>query len=57
MLKLLQKESRVNKHTVVMVTHNSSFADIADRVIRVKNGTVVMTEINDDPKDAGEVSW
>ena len=56
-LKLLQKESRVNKHTVVMVTHNSSFADIADRVIRVKNGTVIMTEINEDPKDAGEVSW
>ena len=56
-LKLLQKESRDNKHTVVMVTHNSSFADIADRVIRVKNGTVIMTEINDAPKDAEEVSW
>ncbi len=56
-LKLLQRVSRERKHTVVMVTHNSSFADIADRVIRVKNGTVRSTEINEDPKDALEVSW
>ena len=51
-LKLLQKESSENGHTVVMVTHNSFFADIADRVIRVKNGTVQSVETNDSPKDA-----
>lgn len=56
-LKLLQKESRENKHTVVMVTHNSFFADIADRVINVKNGTIQSSRINDTPKDADEVNW
>ncbi|MBQ7584447.1 MAG: ABC transporter ATP-binding protein [Lachnospiraceae bacterium] len=56
-LKLLQKESRENKHTVVMVTHNSFFADIADRVIRVKNGTVQSVVLNENVKDAEEVSW
>ena len=44
-------------NTVVMVTHNSFFADIADRVIRVKNGTVQSVETNDSPKDAEEVNW
>ncbi|MBR1914081.1 MAG: ABC transporter ATP-binding protein [Lachnospiraceae bacterium] len=56
-LKLLQKESREEGHTVVMVTHNSFFADIADRVIRVKNGTVQSVETNGTPKDAEEVNW
>ena len=56
-LKLLQQESRKNRHTVVMVTHNSFFADIADRVIRVKNGTVQSVEINESVKDAEEVYW
>ena len=39
-LKLLIWMSRVKKRTVVMVTHNSSFAGIADKVIRVRNGQI-----------------
>ena len=56
-LKLLQDMSREKKHTVVMVTHNSFFAEIADRVIRVKNGTVSSIDLNESPKDASEVYW
>lgn len=56
-IKLLQNMSREKKKTVVMVTHNSFFADIADTVIRVKNGTITSVEHNDNPKDASEVSW
>lgn len=56
-LKLLQDMSREKKRTVVMVTHNSFFADIADTVIRVKNGTVESVVHNDNPKDADEVFW
>jgi len=40
-----------------MVTHNSSFADIADKVIRVKNGTIKDITINENPISANEVSW
>ncbi|NLG04418.1 MAG: ABC transporter ATP-binding protein [Clostridia bacterium] len=56
-LTLLQKMSRENKRTVVMVTHNSFFADIADKVIRVKNGGIQEVTINENPKDADEVTW
>ncbi len=56
-LDLLQKMSKEKRRTVVMVTHNSSFADIADRVIRVKNGGIQSVVVNETPKSANEVSW
>jgi putative ABC transport system ATP-binding protein len=56
-LKLLQSMSRDKGRTVVMVTHNSFFADIADTVIRVKNGGIENVVHNDAPKDASEVFW
>ena len=56
-LKLLQDQSRVEGRTVVMVTHNSLFAEIADKVILVKNGTVEEVVVNDTPKDALELNW
>ena len=56
-LKLLQDMSREKNRTVVMVTHNSFFADIADTVIRVKNGGIQSVVHNESPKDANEVNW
>ncbi len=56
-LKILQDQSRVHKKTVVMVTHNSLFADIADKVVLVKNGTVVDVQINEAPQDAEDLNW
>lgn len=56
-LKLLQSMSKDRGRTVVMVTHNSFFADIADTVIRVKNGGIENIVHNDTPKDASEVYW
>lgn len=56
-LKILQDQSRVHHKTVVMVTHNALFADIADKVVMVKNGTVVEVITNEDPKDAEELNW
>lgn len=56
-LQLLQDQSRVHGQTVVMVTHNSLFADIADKVIMVKNGTVVEVKTNETPKDAQDIVW
>ena len=56
-LLLLQNMSREKKRTVVMVTHNSSFANIADKVIRVKNGTIQDVTVNQNPQSANEVNW
>ena len=56
-LKLLQSQSRDDVRTVVMVTHNALFADIADKVIYVKNGTVEDIFMNEHPKDADEINW
>ncbi|MCR5651167.1 MAG: ABC transporter ATP-binding protein [Lachnospiraceae bacterium] len=56
-LKIIQDQSRVYGKTVVMVTHNSLFAEIADKVVYVKNGTIEKIIINDEPKDAEEINW
>ena len=58
-LKLLKKQCDANngENTVVIVTHNSLIAEIADRVIRLKNGKVESNEINKKPKEIDEVVW
>ena len=58
-LKLLKKQCDANngENTVVIVTHNSLIAEIADRVIRLKNGKVESNEINKHPKNIDEVVW
>ena len=58
-LKLLKKQCDANngENTVIIVTHNSLIAEIADRVIRLKNGKIVANEINAHPKNIDEVVW
>ncbi len=56
-LGILQDQSRIHNKTVVMVTHNSMFAQIADKVIMVKNGTIVDIMINEEPKGADDLNW
>ena len=58
-LKLLKKQCDSNngENTVIIVTHNSLIAEVADRVIRLKNGKVESNEINQNPKNIEEVNW
>ena len=56
-LKILQDQSRIYKKTVVMVTHNALFAEVADKVVYVKNGTVEKIEMVGSPKDAYDLDW
>lgn len=55
-LKILKKEADEDT-TVIIVTHNSLIADVADRVIRIKNGKVESNVLNDKPKKIDEVTW
>lgn len=58
-LKLLKKQCDENngENIVVIVTHNSLIAEIADRVLRLKNGKIESNEINKHPKKIDEVVW
>ena len=56
-INLLQKQSKEGNRTVVIVTHNDLFAELADKVINVKNGTVHSVVVNDNPKSVDEVEW
>ena len=55
-LKLLKEQSDQDT-TVIIVTHNALIADIADRIIRIKNGKVESNELNKHPKNIDEVKW
>jgi putative ABC transport system ATP-binding protein len=55
-LELLKKQCE-NGNTVIIVTHNSLIAEVADRVIRLKNGQIESNVINHHPKDISEVNW
>ena len=48
-LKLLQATCRQMGRTVIVITHNSALAAMADRVIRIKSGMVQSVEMNAEP--------
>ncbi len=56
-LKLLQDTCRRRGMTVVLVTHNSAIAPMADRVIYLKNSRVIDEVINEHPTPVEEIEW
>ena len=56
-LRLLQEQSRKTGMTVIIITHNSALTAMADRVIRVRNGSIYSEEINPDPRPVEEIEW
>lgn len=56
-LKLLQEMSREVHMTVIIITHNMAITPIADRVIRMKNGTVAQMLTNENPLPVERIEW
>ena len=56
-LKLLQDTCRERNMTVIVITHNSAIAPMADRVIRIKNGKVSRETVNEHPVSVETIEW
>lgn len=56
-LKLLQDTCRKKGMTVILITHNSAIAPMADRVIRIKNGRVSDIAVNEHPVPVETIEW
>ena len=56
-LKLLEDVCRKEKITVIIITHNSILASMADKVIKINNGTVSNIIKNEHPKSIDELEW
>ena len=56
-LTLLQDTCRKQGMTVIIITHNAALMPMADRVIRVKNGTISEQYLNDKPVSISEIEW
>ncbi len=56
-LKLLQDTSRKENMTVIIITHNTALAPMADKVIHFKNGKAEKIETNEKPISIEEIEW
>ena len=56
-LSLLAKINKEMKKTVIVITHNSSIADMANRVIRMRSGEIIEDRLNATPLDPERISW
>lgn len=56
-IELLIDLCKTGNTTVVIVTHNSEFAKVANKVIRIKNGEIEDIEIKENPLTADAINW
>ena len=56
-LKLLENTCRKEKMTVIIITHNTAIAPMADKVIHFKNGTAESIEINENTMPIENIEW
>ncbi len=56
-LKLLEDTSRVDGHTVIIITHNQAIAGIADKVIEINDAKVRSIRINENPESIDNIEW
>ncbi len=56
-LKLIEEVNRKYGNTVVMVTHNSAIQQMADRVVKLRDGVVRKDYVNEEKISATELEW
>lgn len=56
-LKILKNYAKEEKKTVIVITHNSTIAEVADKVIEIYDARVRNIIINEKPKNIDEVEW
>ena len=56
-LKLLQDTAKKSGTTVIIITHNSQIAPMADRIIKINDAKVREIVLNPEPKDIDDISW
>ncbi|HAP2760734.1 TPA: ABC transporter ATP-binding protein [Enterococcus faecalis] len=56
-LTILQNTARETGTTVLIITHNSAIAEMADRLIRINDAKVREMTVNDQPKLVAEIEW
>lgn len=56
-LRLLHDVCKKNGKLVIVVTHNQALKDMADKVVRIKNGQIERIESNDAPRPIEEIEW
>ncbi len=56
-LRVLKKIHEKYKKTIIVITHNASIANIADRVIRLSSGEVIEDYLNENPLEVDRIEW
>jgi putative ABC transport system ATP-binding protein len=56
-LALLKRVTREHARTVLIVTHNTTIAEMADRVVRLRDGCIIADDHNPSPVDPMELDW
>ena len=56
-LKLLQDTCKEKKMTVIVITHNSALAPMADKIVKVKNGQIEKILVNENPAPVEQIEW
>ncbi|WP_217558666.1 ABC transporter ATP-binding protein [Paenibacillus sp. GbtcB18] len=56
-LKLLQELNKETKTCVVLVTHNSAIAPMADKIIKVKSGKIESVTLNKEKQNVEGIEW
>jgi len=56
-LNLLRDVTESGERSVLIVTHNAVTANIADRVIRLRDGEIISVETNASPAEPGQLDW